>query len=257
MQITDTHAHLYMDDFKEDLESVVERAERSGITRIYLPNVDESSLDPMFKLCSAFPKIFRPMIGLHPCYVTKAYEQQISTIFSRMNEMECYAVGEIGIDLYWDTSLKKQQIEAFELQTTLALEHGLPIVIHSRESLDLIIELLQLWKLEDLKGIFHCFTGTIDQAKNIVALGFKLGIGGVITYKNSSLGQVISEIGIQDLVLETDAPYLSPVPYRGKRNESFYLLEVLKQISRITGLSEEEIAQMSQINCDFIFGKCE
>jgi TatD DNase family protein len=254
MQITDTHAHLYMNEFEEDLNEVIERAKKKGVYRILLPNVDEDSFDPMIKICSRNPEIFRPMIGLHPCYVKKDYEQQLIKLLNRKQEYDFIAVGEIGIDLYWDTTLKEEQIKAFEIQTRWALENKLPIVIHSRESLDLIIELLQFWNLDGLKGVFHCFTGDVDQARKIIDLGFKLGIGGVVTYKKSLLDLVIREIGTKDLVLETDAPYLSPVPFRGKRNESSYMVEILNKISFISGKSAEQIARDTEESCLEIFG---
>lgn len=254
MQITDTHAHLYMNEFEEDLIEVIERAKNNGVYRILLPNVDEDSFDPMIKLCRHNSEIFRPMIGLHPCYVKKDYEQQILKLFKRKNEYNFIAVGEIGIDLYWDTTLREEQIKAFEIQTRWAKDNKLPIVIHSRESLDLIIELLTLWNIEGLKGIFHCFTGNAEQARKAIDLGFKLGIGGVVTYKNSLLDLVIREIGTKNLVLETDSPYLSPVPFRGKRNESSYLVHILNKISFISGKSTEQIARESEESCLEIFG---
>ncbi len=254
MQITDTHAHLYMNEFRDDLDEVVKRAMANGVHRIYLPNIDVLSFDSMVEICRRFPEIFRPMIGLHPCYVKANYEQQIAEIFRRRNEIDFIAVGEIGIDLYWDKTLKEEQIQAFKIQTQLALELNLPVVLHSRESLDLIIGLLEEWNFIGLKGIFHCFTGDVDQAKKIIDLGFKLGIGGVVTYKSSQLAGIIQEIGIDDIVLETDSPYLSPVPYRGKRNESSYLKEILVKLAIISNKSLEEIAEQSEKSCREIFG---
>lgn len=255
MRIIETHAHLYLQEFSEDIDRVVDRASKNGIEKFYLPNIDEESLDRMLELCQQYPQNMFPMIGLHPCSVQKNYEEQLQAIFDRRNDASFCAVGEIGIDLYWDQTLKKEQINAFRLQIEWAIELDLPIVIHSREATDLILEYLEKWKYDGLRGIFHCFTGTVQQGKRIMDLGFYLGIGGVVTFKNSDLDRVLPELGTNHLVLETDAPYLSPAPNRGKRNEPSYLIHVVEKLANIFNCAEKDIARITKENSEKIFQK--
>ena len=253
MRIIETHAHLYLQEFSEDLERVVENAIKNGVEKFYLPNIDERSLDKMLKLCEKFPEYMRPMLGLHPCSVQINYEEQLEAIFAQIKNASFSAIGEIGIDLYWDQSLKNEQIQAFKQQVEWAMEYNLPIVIHSREATDLILECLEEWDFNGLKGIFHCFTGTVQQGKRIMALGFYLGIGGVVTFKNGGLDQVLPELGSSRIVLETDAPYLSPVPNRGKRNEPSNLKYIIEKLAIIFNCSEEDIAKIAFENSEKVF----
>lgn len=253
MRIIETHAHLYLQEFEEDLKGVIENAVKNGVEKFYLPNIDEDSLDGMLSLCQKYPQYMFPMIGLHPCSVQKNYEEQLESIFNRRNEAFFCAVGEIGIDLYWDQSLREEQIQAFKRQVEWAIELNLPIIIHSREATGLILECLEKWNYKELRGIFHCFTGTVQEGKRIISLGFYLGIGGVVTFKNGGLDQVLPELGTSHLVLETDAPYLSPVPFRGKRNEPSHLKYILEKLALIFHTSEEEIAKITFENSEKIF----
>ncbi|MEY2949725.1 MAG: TatD family hydrolase [Saprospiraceae bacterium] len=253
MRIIETHAHLYLKEFSEDIDSVIKNALKIGVEKIYLPNIDEKSLDEMVKLCVKYPEYLYPMIGIHPCSVQKNYKEQLDSIITRKKEASFCAVGEIGIDLYWDQSLRDEQIQAFKKQVEWAVEWGLPIVIHSREATDLIIECLEEWNHNNLKGIFHCFTGTVQQGRRIMDLGFYLGIGGVVTFKNGGLDKVLPALGTSHLVLETDAPYLSPVPNRGKRNEPINLIYVLEKLSLIFNCSKEEIAKITWENSEKVF----
>jgi TatD DNase family protein len=255
MRIIETHAHLYLQEFSEDLDRVIENAVINGVEKFYLPNIDEGSLNGMLELCKQYPNYMFPMIGLHPCSVQKNYEHQLEAIFSRKNEGSFAAIGEIGIDLYWDQSLREEQIQAFKRQVEWAVELNLPIVIHSREATDLILECLEKWNYKDLRGIFHCFTGTVQQGRRIMSLGFYLGVGGVVTFKNGGLDKVLPELGSSHLVLETDAPYLSPVPHRGKRNEPSNLKFIVEQLAHIFKCTKEEIAKVTYENSEKVFQK--
>ncbi len=253
MRIIETHAHLYLKDFSEDVDRVIENAIEIGVEKFYLPNIDEISLGGMVKLCKKYPAHLFPMIGIHPCSVKKNFEKQLDAIFNRSKEAPFCAVGEIGIDLYWDQSLREEQIQAFKRQVEWAVEWSLPIVIHSREATDLIIECLEKWNYNHLKGIFHCFTGTEQQGRRIMDLGFYLGIGGVVTFKNGGLDKVLPALGTSHLVLETDAPYLSPVPNRGKRNEPINLIFIAEKLAQIFNCSKEEIATITRENSEKVF----
>ena len=250
----DTHAHLYLDQFKEDRDAVMRRAEEAQISRIYLPNIDSSTTESLKDLCTKYP-VCRPMMGLHPCSVKENYLMELDHVKAQLSAHSFVAVGEIGIDLYWDKTFLAEQQESFRVQSVWAYEKDLPIVIHSRESIDMILDLLDDLQLDGLKGIFHCFGSGMEQAERIIDHGFLMGIGGVVTFKNSTLGTVLSEIDLSHLVLETDAPYLTPHPHRGKRNESSYLLLVAQKLADIYGVNREEIAAVTTANALRLFGE--
>ena len=241
MELIDTHAHVYADSFSPDREEMLERAVQSGIKAIYLPNIDVSSIEPMLELEQAHPEFCFAMMGLHPCSVGEDFREALAIIRQWLDRRSFCAIGEIGIDLYWDTSFRLQQEEAFMEQIHWAIEFDLPIVIHARESLDVILDLMSPIQQSALRGIFHCFSGTAEQARRILDLGFLMGIGGVVTYKKSGLDAVLKTVPLTSLVLETDSPYLSPVPFRGKRNESSYLPYIAAKLAEIYETDVEEI----------------
>lgn len=249
----DTHTHLYAEQFDEDRDEIIRRALDEGVEQFYMPNIDEASIEGMLALEQKYPGVCHATMGLHPCSVKANYEEQLANVKSWLDKRSFVAIGEIGVDLYWDTSLKDEQIEAFLTQVKWAKEMQLPIIIHSRESIDLIVELLQGEKGPSLRGVFHCFTGTIEQAKAIEALGFFMGIGGVLTYKKAKLDEVVPHIDPTLIVLETDAPYLSPVPKRGKRNESGYLIHTAQKLADSLGMSMEALGQMTSKNAYRLF----
>lgn len=253
MQLIDTHTHLYLKQFDNDRKAVVEKAIQNGISHLFLPNVDIETIQPMLDLVWEFPEHCFPMMGLHPCSVNQDVEAYLFQIQKWFKKRKFYAVGEIGLDYYWSTEFKDQQITAFKKQMQWAIQLDLPIVIHSRNSTDDCIALLQDMKHPKLRGIFHCFSGNAQQAKAITELGFLLGIGGVLTYKNSGLDEAIKDIDLQHLVLETDAPYLAPVPYRGKRNESFYMLEVARHLAVLKQVGLAKVAQATTANALKVF----
>ncbi|NER09552.1 TatD DNase family protein [Muriicola jejuensis] len=254
MLITDTHIHLYSESFEEDRAQVVKKALANGIERFFVPAIDSEYTDSMFRLEKDFPgKIFL-MAGLHPTHVKENYREELDHVRNLLSQRKFWAVGEIGIDLYWDKTFFPEQRLAFKEQIALAKEYGLPIVIHCRESFDEIFEVLEEEKGDDLYGIFHCFTGTLEQAERAIGFNMKLGIGGVVTFKNGKIDRFLDRIGLEHLVLETDAPYLAPVPHRGKRNEPSFLMEVLNKLSDIYGVREEEIARITTENSRQVFG---
>lgn len=231
------------------------RCLEAGVTRLYLPNVDVQSIQPMLDLVWALPENCFPMMGLHPCSVDEHVEAHLFQIQKWFKKREFVAVGEIGLDFYWSVEFKEQQIAAFKKQIQWAIQFDLPVVIHSRNSTDECIAIIREMQHPRLRGIFHCFSGNAEQAKQIVDLGFHLGIGGVLTYKNSGLDVAIKDIAMEWLVLETDAPYLAPVPYRGKRNESAYLIEIARKLAEVKNSSIEQIAAITTRNADLIFGR--
>ena len=253
MQIIDTHTHLYLKQFNDDVDMVIARSINSGIDKFIFPAIDSSHMKQMHFLQNKYPSNIYLMSGLHPVYVKENYKQELDLVVQSLDNHNYVAIGEIGIDLYWDKTFLKQQQEAFEFQIRLAISNDLPIVIHCREGFDEIFEILDAEKCTKLRGVFHCFTGTLDQANRAIRLGFKLGIGGVVTFKNGGLDKVINQIDLQHLVLETDAPYLSPVPFRGKRNESSYITYVLSKLSELYEISEIEIAKATTKNAIKIF----
>lgn len=253
--LIDTHTHLYLPQFDEDRAEVIDRANEKGVERFYLPNIDSTSMDAMFALEAAHPESCFAMMGLHPCSVKENYEEELALVKKWLDTRDFCAVGEIGIDLHWDKTTLDIQKKAFRQQIDWAKEYELPIVIHSRESIDIIIEILEEEKDRRLRGIFHCFTGNVEQANKIIALGFYLGIGGVLTFKNSGLDKTIAKVGLEHLVLETDSPYLSPTPFRGKRNESAYVELVAKKLAEVKQVEIEEVAKATTANSEKIFAK--
>lgn len=254
MILTDTHTHLYSEAFDEDRKLVVERAMEKGIQRFFLPAIDHTYTGAMLELVDRYPDNIFPMMGLHPTHVKEDFREGLAHVDEMLEKRKFYAIGEIGIDLYWDKTFLDQQIQAFEYQIALAKKHGLPIVIHSRDSFDEIFEVLENADPEGLFGIFHCFTGTFEQAQRAIALNMKLGIGGVLTYKNGKIDTFLNRIPLEHIVLETDSPYLSPVPYRGKRNESSYLIEIASRLAEVYGLTMEEVAEVTTQNSKKVFG---
>lgn len=250
--IIDTHAHLYLDEFRLDIEEVVGRARDVGVEEIYLPNINSQTIDDLFGLCDRYPDFFKPMLGLHPVYVKSDFRSELDAIERRLDERPIIAIGEIGTDAYWDTGFLAEQEEAFDIQCRWAIDRDLPIVIHARESMDMQIRMVQKQD-KTLKGIFHCFTGSAEQAQKILDLEFFLGVGGILTYKKSNLDEVIREVGLERVVLETDSPYLPPVPHRGKRNESSFLLHVVEKLSEVIGLESTEIERITTENARNIF----
>jgi TatD DNase family protein len=251
--MVDTHTHLYAEEFIEDLELVFERSRVAGVSKVYLPAIDSHSHDQMMGLADKHPGFCIPMMGLHPCYVNDQYESELSIVRSWLDKRPFAAIGEIGLDFYHSVEFKTQQEKAFQIQIEWALEKELPIVIHSRSSMDECIKMSAQHGKGKAKGIFHCFGGDERQAKKVIELGFYLGIGGVVTYKNSGLAKIVEQTSLEHLVLETDAPYLSPVPFRGKRNESSYLVYIAQKIADLKGLSVEEVVEITTANAKKIF----
>ncbi len=255
MILTDTHTHLYSEQFNDDIVEVIKNSLEKGIERFFLPNIDSSSIDGMLSLEKEYPKHCFPMMGLHPCSVGENYLEELKIVKNWLDKKSFCAIGEIGIDLYWDKTFFKEQQDAFSTQIQWAKEKNLPFVIHCRDAFDEIFEIMDELNDEKMRGIFHCFTGNIDQANHIINYGgFKLGIGGVVTFKNSGLDKVVEQLDIEHLVLETDSPYLAPVPYRGKRNESSYLYNIADKISDIYQISIEEVAKITTENSKEVFG---
>ena len=254
MTITDTHTHLYSEEFDIDRNEMMQRAINNGVTRFFIPAIDSNYIPKMYALESDYPENVFLMMGLHPTYVKDNYLDELQIVEQELANRKFYAIGEIGIDLYWDkTHLKEQQI-AFRTQIQLAKKYKLPIVIHCREAFDEIFEILEEEKSADLFGIFHCFSGTYEQALQAISYNMKLGIGGVVTFKNGKIDQFINQIDLKYLVLETDSPYLAPIPFRGKRNESSYIVNVVDKLASLYGLSSEEIALKTTENSKAIFG---
>ena len=254
MIITDTHTHLYSEAFDEDREQMIQRALDQNISRFFIPAIDSSYTDAMLELEAQFPDHMFLMMGLHPTSVKSNYKEELKHVEDMLSKRHFYAVGEIGIDLYWDTSTLEIQQEAFKYQIELAKKYDLPIVIHCRESFDEIFEVLDEVNDEKLYGIFHCFTGTLEQAKRAIGYNMKLGIGGVVTFKNGKIDQFLHEIDLSHIVLETDSPYLAPKPYRGKRNESSYINKVVEKLAEIYSVSEEKITEITTANSKSVFG---
>lgn len=254
MIITDTHTHLYSEAFDEDRDAMIQRALEAGVERFFIPAIDSTYTQAMLDLESNYPQNVFLMMGLHPTHVKENFKEELALVEEWLSKRKFYAVGEIGIDLYWDKTFLKQQQEAFVFQIRLAKKHQLPIVIHCRDAFDEIFEILEQEKGDDLFGIFHCFTGTLEQAHQAISYNMKLGIGGVATFKNGKIDQFLDQIDLKHIVLETDSPYLAPVPFRGKRNESSYIVQVLEKLSYIYGKSMEEIAAITTENSKNVFG---
>jgi TatD DNase family protein len=252
--ITDTHTHLYSNQFKEDQKEMMQRAKDAGVSRFFIPAIDSSYTESMLRLEDDYPLDVFLMMGLHPTSVNENYADELAHVKKWIDKKDFYAIGEIGIDLYWDKSFLTQQQEAFRTQIKWAKEKKLPIVIHCRDAFDEIFEILEAEKGDDLRGIFHCFTGTKEQATKAISYNMKLGIGGVATFKNGKIDTFLKEIDIQHIVLETDAPYLAPKPFRGKRNESAYITNVVDKLVDIYGLSFREISEITTQNSKDVFG---
>jgi TatD DNase family protein len=249
----DTHAHLYAKEFHEDITQVISNAKKAGVSKILLPNIDLESLGAMDRLIASDSTLFKKMYGLHPCSVDENYIDVLDKLEQSLDKDDFIAIGEIGIDLYWDKTFKEEQKKAFLSQCSWAKQTNRPIVIHSRESTDLIIDLLKKNYDGLLTGVFHCFTGTAEQAHTIIDMGYYLGIGGVVTFKNTTLRKELESVPLERLVLETDSPYLSPVPYRGKRNESAYVYEVAKTLADVYNLSMDEVIRVTTSNAIKLF----
>ena len=253
MKLIDTHTHLYLEQFDADRDIVVQRALDQGVDKMLLPNIDKDSIDVLWELCNKYPENFYPMAGLHPTSVKEDYQEQLQIVEDELAKRKYIAVGEIGIDLYWDKTFQKEQKEALLFQFDLAIKYKLPVVIHSRDSFDEIMQVIEEFNNPELRGIFHCFTGTESEANKIIDKGFLLGLGGVLTFKNSKLREEIKNIPLKKIVLETDAPYLTPAPYRGKRNESAYVYYVAKTLAEVHNMKMHEIAEITTANAQNLF----
>ena len=253
MQFIDTHTHIYLPEFDTDRDEVVNRAVDNGISKMLLPNIDNQSVDPMLSAVNRYPGVCYPMLGLHPTSVKTDYLSQLDKLESLITKHKFVAIGEIGIDLYWDKSFLKEQIYSLRKQISIALGNQLPVVIHSRNSFSEVISVLDEFRGKPLNGVFHAFSGNLQDATRAIAMGFKLGIGGIVTFKNSGLDKIIKETGLENIILETDSPYLAPVPYRGKRNESSYICIINKKLADIFETSEEEVAYITSLNSTRLF----
>lgn len=255
MYLIDTHAHLYLPEFDHDRDDVLRRALDNNIRKIFLPNIDTETLTPMLSLCDRYPDILYPMAGLHPTSVDASFTNALNKIKPLLDEGRVIAIGETGIDLYWDTSRKQEQIRAFSLQVEWSLEYNLPLVIHSRESFEEIFSVLRSYAQSGLTGVFHSFTGNREQAQEAISMGFKLGIGGIVTFKNSELKNVIKDVDPVHILVETDAPYLAPVPHRGKRNESAFVADTANFLAALYGIPQEDFAALTTENALTLFIK--
>ncbi len=255
MKFIDTHSHIYLKHFDDDISEVIDRAKNQSVHKIILPNIDSGSIERMHALAEKHSDVCYPLMGLHPTSVKENYKDELYRIFSWFDQNKYFGVGETGIDLYWDKTYINEQIDAFKQQLTLSIERNLPIIIHARESFDEIYDIISSREFQDAYGIFHAFTGTQEQAQKIISLKrYKLGIGGVITFKNSKLAEVVSKIPLQYLVLETDSPYLTPTPFRGKRNESSYVRLIAEKIADAQHISVDEVARITTDNALTVFG---
>lgn len=255
MQLVDSHAHIYLKEFKDDLTQIIDRARESGVKAIFMPNIDHTSIDDMLEVAATYPEYCFPMMGLHPCSVDKDFEKWLYEVESYLNKGGFVAVGEIGTDLYWDNKYWPEQQEALKIQLDLAVKYKLPFAIHCRESIEETIELISPLNSNNLNGVFHCFTGTSDQAGVIKNMGFKLGIGGVATFKNGGLNDVIEDCELTHLLLETDSPYLAPAPFRGKRNEPSYITNICTKIAEFKDLDFDIVANQTSENTLSLFNR--
>lgn len=255
MHLIDTHTHLFANEFDEDRDAMLQRAFDNGVDKLLLPNIDSSSLKAMQKLSATYPKNCFPMMGVHPSSIKENFEEELALVKKELfSDYKYYGVGEIGLDLYWDTTFYEQQKKAFIQQAQWSIELNLPVSIHTREATDEAIEILSSKALKDARGVFHCFGGTSEQAQQIIDLGFHLGIGGVLTFKNTTLREVLKPISLDHIVFETDSPYLAPVPYRGKRNESAYVLNIAQKLAEVKNTTVNEVAKVTTQNAEKIFG---
>lgn len=253
MELIDSHTHLYLEEFDADRDAVIQRAQALGVQKFLLPAIDASYTPRMLQMQADYPNIVALMTGLHPTHVKENYKEELAHVTEQLQGGYSIAVGEIGIDLYWDTSFLTQQQDAFDTQIRWAKAHKLPVVIHCRAAFEEVFEVLEGHKGPDLKGIFHCFTGTIEDAHRAIDCNMLLGIGGVVTFKNGNIDTFLAEIPMRHIALETDAPYLAPVPYRGKRNESAYLMEVVQRLAQVYDSTPEAIAQQTTANVKAVF----
>ena len=254
MTFTDTHTHIYSEELAADRDAMMQRAFNAGVTRLFVPSIDSASTQIMYSLEAQYPHNVFLMMGLHPTYVKENYLEELAHVEAQLATHKFYAVGEIGVDLYWDKTMLKEQQYAFKRQIQLAKQYNLPINIHCRDAFDETFEVLEDEKGEGLYGIFHCFTGDFNQAQKAIGYNLKLGIGGVSTFKNGKIDQYLHDIDLQNIVLETDAPYLAPVPYRGKRNESAYIPVIAEKLANIYGVSVLEIAAITTANSKSVYG---
>ena len=254
MRFIDTHAHLYSTPLKENIEGIMKNAMENGIDTIIMPAIDSSTLDAMLEVEANYPKNCVAMMGLHPCSVKENVNEELAIIETQLQKRKFIAIGEIGLDYYWDKTFTTQQIFAFEKQMGWALDYQLPIVIHTRNAMGETIEMVKPFAKKGLRGIFHCFSGSKESAEQIISMGFHLGLGGVLTYKNAGVAEAIKDIPMQWLVLETDAPYLSPVPYRGKTNEPSYMIQVAMKLAEIKNIPLHEVAEITTSNAEKLFG---
>ena len=253
MLLIDTHAHLYLNEFEKDRADVIKKAIASNVKKIFFPNIDSTTIDDMLETVKMFPNNIFPLIGLHPTSVEEDFENEIKIVNELLQKQKFYGIGEIGLDFYWDTTFKEEQLKAFETQLQIAKKNKLPAIIHTRNSFNETLQIVKQEKNNNLKGIFHCFTGDLNQAKEIIDLDFYLGIGGIVTFKNSKLSEVLQAIDLQHIVLETDSPYLAPEPKRGKRNESSYINYIAKKIADIKNVSIDEVAEVTSQNAIKLF----
>ncbi len=253
MELIDTHAHLYAKEFDEDIAAVIDQSIAQHICKVYLPNIDTNTINPMLALEAKYPAYCAPMIGIHPCHIDTHFDQQLEQVAYWLGQRRFAALGEIGMDLFHDKTFQAQQAEALAIQLAWAQHYQLPVVIHCRASFKATLALLEQHQDGQLRGIFHCFSGNIQDAQRIIDLGFYLGIGGIVTFKNAGLAQVVAAISLDHLVLETDAPYLAPAPYRGKRNEPAYLLHIAERIAELKGSSLATVAQQTTANARHVF----
>jgi len=253
MKLIDTHSHIYSEAFDEDIAETIQRAKDANVGQIFLPNIDSESIEPMLKLVKDYPGFCLPMMGLHPTSVKEDYEEELAICEKWLNKETFIAIGEIGIDLYWDKTFLKEQQFVFDQQLKWAVERELPVVIHARESFSEIFEVLESFRTQNLKGVFHSFTGNLEQANKAIDMGFLLGLNGILTFKNSGLDKVVKEIDTKHLILETDSPYLAPTPKRGKRNESGYVALIAEKLAGIHSLSLEEVTEITSRNAKNLF----
>lgn len=253
MKFVDTHAHIYLEQFDNDIDEVIKSCQEKGVYKIFTPNIDKTSVESMHHLSDMYPEMIYPMMGLHPSSVDSNFEEILIEIESLLQQGRYYGVGEIGTDLYWDDTFWEQQIKALKIQLGWAKRFKLPAILHSRETLDQNIEFVSEEKSDNLFGIFHCFTGTTEQAEKIIDLGFHIGLGGVATFKNAKLDEMIKKIPLGKIVLETDSPYLAPVPYRGKRNEPSFIPLIAEKIASVKNVSVELVAEKTTQNALEIF----
>ncbi len=253
MRFIDTHSHIYDTGFQEDMDAVMVAAKSVGIEKIYMPGIDSTCIDGMMDMETKYPGFCIPMMGLHPCYVKENYQEELAIVEGWLTKRKFAAIGEIGLDYYWDKTFAKEQQLVFEKQMQWGLDYGLPINIHTRNAMGETIEMVKPFAKKGLKGIFHCFSGSKESAEQIVEMGFLLGLGGVLTYKNAGVAEAVVDIPMEFLVLETDAPYLPPVPYRGKRNEPAFIIEVAKKLAEIKNIPLHEVGEITSGNAERIF----